>query len=134
VTMSADTRTRRWDHLDVVAGNGLLDRRVFLAGGAVITAGLAGYTLSEPVAAQQLVDAPWSTRAGDAIPDYGVPSRFEKHVARTLTSEEVYALTADILALNRIIDDNDVMNAETLPGVRMPNRDGFVVRFPDKTP
>jgi len=29
---------------------------------------------------------------------------------------------------------NDVMNAETLPKVRMPNRDGFIVRFPDKMP
>jgi hypothetical protein len=24
------------------------------------------------------------------------------------------------------------MNAETLPKVRMPNRDGFIVRFPEK--
>jgi len=24
------------------------------------------------------------------------------------------------------------MNAETLPKVRMPNRDGFIIRFPDK--
>jgi len=53
---------------------------------------------------------------------------------RTLTSDEVYALTAYMLALNGIIDDRDVMDAETLPGVRMPNRDGFVVRFPEKTP
>ncbi|MDA1184015.1 MAG: cytochrome c [Acidobacteria bacterium] len=53
---------------------------------------------------------------------------------RTLTSDEVYALTAYMLALNGIIDDRDVMNAETLPDVRMPNRDGFVVRFPEKTP
>ena len=53
---------------------------------------------------------------------------------RTLTSDEVYALTAYILALNTIIGPNDVMNAETLPRVRMPNRDGFIVRFPDKMP
>ena len=26
------------------------------------------------------------------------------------------------------------MNADTLPKVRMPNRDGFIVRFPDKMP
>jgi len=24
------------------------------------------------------------------------------------------------------------MNPETLPKVRMPNRDGFIIRFPDK--
>lgn len=53
---------------------------------------------------------------------------------RTLTNDEVYALTAYILALNKIIGDNDAMNATTLPKVRMPNRDGFIVRFPDKMP
>ena len=50
---------------------------------------------------------------------------------RTLTNDEAYALTAYILALNKLIGDNDTMNAETLPKVRMPNRDGFIVRFPD---
>jgi S-disulfanyl-L-cysteine oxidoreductase SoxD len=49
----------------------------------------------------------------------------------TLTNDEVYALTAYILALNKLIGDNDTMNAETLPKVKMPNRDGFIVRFPD---
>lgn len=53
---------------------------------------------------------------------------------RTLTNDEVYALTAYILALNQLIGDNDVMNAETLPKVRMPNRDGFIVRFPERMP
>jgi cytochrome c len=51
---------------------------------------------------------------------------------KTLTNDEVYALTAYILALNKLIGENDPMNAETLPKVRMPNRDGFIVRFPDK--
>ncbi len=53
---------------------------------------------------------------------------------RTLTSDEVYALTAYMLALNRIIGEDAVMNAQTLPRVRMPNRDGFIVRFPEKMP
>jgi mono/diheme cytochrome c family protein len=53
---------------------------------------------------------------------------------RTLTNDEVYALTAFILAQNKIIDANDVMNAQTLPKVRMPNRDGFVPRFPERIP
>src|SRR5262249_45342386 len=38
----------------------------------------------------------------------------------TLANDEVYALTAYILALNKLIGDNDTMNAETLPKVRMP--------------
>ncbi len=51
---------------------------------------------------------------------------------KTLTSDETYALTAYILKLNGIVGENDVMNAETLPKVRMPNRDGFVSKYPDK--
>lgn len=44
----------------------------------------------------------------------------------TLTNDEVYAVTAYLLFLNNIIGENDVMNAETLPKVQMPNRDGFI--------
>jgi cytochrome c len=51
---------------------------------------------------------------------------------KSLTNDEVYAVTAYILALNKIIGENDVMNAETLPKVQMPNRDGFVSRYPEK--
>lgn len=51
---------------------------------------------------------------------------------RTLSDNEVYALTAYILSLNRLVGENDSMNAETLPRVKMPNRDGFIIRFPDK--
>ena len=52
----------------------------------------------------------------------------------SLDADEVYALTAYILALNDLIDEKDVMNAETLPAVQMPNRDGFVYRFPELMP
>jgi len=51
---------------------------------------------------------------------------------KTLTNEEVYSLTAYILALKKLIGENDEMNAQTLPKVKMPNRDGFILRFPDK--
>jgi len=53
---------------------------------------------------------------------------------RSLTNDEVYALTAYILALNKIIGEQEVMNAQTLPRVKMPNRDGFIPRFPEKLP
>ena len=43
----------------------------------------------------------------------------------TLTDDEAYALTAHLLHLNGIIDADDVMDAQTLPAVEMPNRDGF---------
>jgi cytochrome c len=54
------------------------------------------------------------------------------NMPRSLTDEEVYAVTAYILALNKIIGENDVIDAKTLPAVKMPNRDNFIIRFPDR--
>jgi S-disulfanyl-L-cysteine oxidoreductase SoxD len=44
----------------------------------------------------------------------------------TLKADEVYALTAFILAKSGIIQENDVMDAQSLPKVQMLNRNGFV--------
>jgi cytochrome c len=49
------------------------------------------------------------------------------NASKSLTDDEVYAVSAYILRLNGIIGEADVMDAQTLPQVRMPNRDGFVV-------
>ena len=46
--------------------------------------------------------------------------------SKSLTNDEVYAVIAYILQLNGIIGENDNINAQTLPKVRMPNQDGFV--------
>ena len=43
-----------------------------------------------------------------------------------LKPADVYAVTAYILNINGVIPDGSVMDAKTLPKVRMPNRDGFV--------
>jgi S-disulfanyl-L-cysteine oxidoreductase SoxD len=51
---------------------------------------------------------------------------------KSLTDNEVYAVTAYILRLNGIIGDNEVIDAKTLPQVKMPNRDGFIPLFPGK--
>lgn len=48
----------------------------------------------------------------------------------SLTDDEVYAVSAFVLALNGIIGEDDEMNAETLPKVQMPNRDGFTSYWP----
>ena len=45
----------------------------------------------------------------------------------TLTPDETYAVTAFILSLNKIIADDAVMDATTLPKVQMPARNRFVV-------
>jgi len=49
----------------------------------------------------------------------------------SLTPDQVYAVTAYLLHLNGIIGEHDVMDARTLPAVKMPNREGFV---PDPRP
>jgi sulfane dehydrogenase subunit SoxC len=67
-------------NLEVVAGNGLLHRRTFLAGA------LTGYTLVQSASAQQLTDDPWSLAPGNTVPDYGTRSRFERNVVRTLSN------------------------------------------------
>jgi cytochrome c len=43
-----------------------------------------------------------------------------------LQAPEVYAAVAYVLHLNGIIEADQVMNATSLPKVKMPNRDGFV--------
>ncbi len=44
----------------------------------------------------------------------------------TMPPNEVYAVTAYVLFLNGAITENEVLDAATLPRVRMPNRDSFV--------
>ena len=55
-------------------------------------------------------------------------------VAAAADADQRRGLRADRLhlALNKLIGENDTMNAQTLPKVQMPNRDGFIVHFPDK--
>jgi len=49
----------------------------------------------------------------------------------SLSADETYAVTAFLLNRNKIIEANEVMDKESLPKVRMPNRDGFI---PDARP
>jgi len=45
----------------------------------------------------------------------------------TLTPDETYSLVAYILALNKIVPEDAVMDRATLPAVKMPSRDRFVM-------
>lgn len=45
--------------------------------------------------------------------------------SKTLSNDEVYAVTAYLLRINNIIGEDDTMNAQTLPKVIMPWRDHF---------
>src|SRR6202166_3669577 len=44
----------------------------------------------------------------------------------TLSADDVYALTAYILNLNDIVPNEFVADRDSLPKVKMPNRDGFI--------
>jgi len=45
---------------------------------------------------------------------------------QSLRPDEVYAVTAYLLHLNGIVPSDTVLDAQSLPKIRMPNRDGFV--------
>ena len=45
----------------------------------------------------------------------------------TLSANEVYALTAFLLHKNDLILEDHVLDAESLPKVKMPNREGFAL-------
>lgn len=44
----------------------------------------------------------------------------------SLSDDECYAITAYLLHANGLIGEHEAIDAERLPRVRMPNRDGFV--------
>jgi S-disulfanyl-L-cysteine oxidoreductase SoxD len=68
------------------------------------------------------VHSPFATTIWDYI-NRGMPLGKEG----TLSPNEVYALTAFLLYKNDVIKEDEVMDAQSLPKVKMPNRDGFAV-------
>ena len=50
----------------------------------------------------------------------------------SLNDDEVYAVSAYLLYINGIIGEDVPMNAQSLPQVKMPNRDGFVSDWPPR--
>jgi cytochrome c len=48
----------------------------------------------------------------------------------SLTNDEVYAATAYLLSIDGIVPANAVLDAKSLPRVKMPNKDGFVSWWP----
>ena len=69
-----------------VAGNGLLDRRAFLRGGAAFAAAITSYSMAKSVSAEPLADDPWSKVPGALSPPYEKRSRYEEKVVRTLSN------------------------------------------------
>ena len=48
----------------------------------------------------------------------------------SLTNDEVYAVTAYILSIDGIVPADAVLDAKSLPRIKMPNKDGFVSWWP----
>ena len=72
--------------IEHVAGNGLLDRRALLRGGAMVAGAMTTGASLTSAAAEPLQNDPWSLEMGTPVPPYQVASRFEKNVVRTLSN------------------------------------------------
>jgi mono/diheme cytochrome c family protein len=64
--------------------------------------------------------SPFATTVWDYI-NRGMPLGREG----TLTADEVYALTAYLLFINQVIPEDEVLDAQSLPKVKMPIGDGY---------
>lgn len=47
-----------------------------------------------------------------------------------LSADDIYAITAYILNVNNVVDNNFVADRDSLPKVKMPNRDAFIWQDP----
>ena len=96
------------------------------AGGPMdrLTGGLGTLTTARPV---KTVASywPYATTVFDFIRRAMPPT-----APQSLSDDEVYAVTAYLLSVDGIVPKTAVLNARTLPAVRMPNRDGFVAAQP----
>jgi cytochrome c len=68
------------------------------------------------------VHSPFATTLLDYI-NRGMPLGKEG----SLTPNEVYAITAFLLNKNGVIGEDEVLDQQSLPKVKMPNRDGFAL-------
>ena len=66
------------------------------------------------------IRAPYATAVWDFI-NRGMPLNQEG----TLTADEVYSLTAYLLFLNGVIEEQDVLDQNSLPQVQMPNAENW---------
>jgi sulfane dehydrogenase subunit SoxC len=94
------------DSIPVVAGNGLLDRRVLLGRGLALAGATgAGIALSSGrAAAEPLVEEPWSLKPGSPVPAYQLPSKFANKVVRTLANPNFEPRTSQSRTPHHLLD------------------------------
>ena len=68
------------------------------------------------------IHSPYATTIWDYI-NRGMPFAKEG----SLKPDEVYALTAFLLFKNGVIPEDQVVDAQSLPQIKMPNREGYVL-------
>lgn len=84
-----------------------------------------------PLAPKLIGDTPWERGPMTSWPfattvwDY-INRAMPRYRERTLTPNQIYAVTAFLLYRSGIIKETDVMNAKTVAEIRMPNRNGWV--------
>ncbi|MBV9568127.1 MAG: cytochrome c [Hyphomicrobiales bacterium] len=49
---------------------------------------------------------------------------------QSLTNDQVYAVSAYVLYMNNVVPEDAVLDAKTLPQLKMPNQDGFITQDP----
>ena len=88
--------------------------------GPRLEGGKGSLTTTRPV---KTIGSYWSFAT--SIWDY-IHRAMPRNQEGTLTADQVYALTAFLLFRNEIIPEGDVMDAQSLPKIQMPFRNGFL--------
>lgn len=89
-----------------------------------LTGGLGSLTSGQPV---KTIGSYWPYAT--TVFDY-IRKAMPYQQPGSLSADEIYAVTAYLLAENAVIEPDRVLDAQTLPTVQMPNRQGFRWAWP----
>jgi cytochrome c len=89
-----------------------------------LTGGIGSLTSQQPI---KTVGSYWPYAT--TVFDY-IRRAMPYHQPGNLSADEVYAVTAYLLSENGVIEHSQIMDAQSLPAVQMPNRDGFSWAWP----
>ena len=128
LTIFPDGRGLPEGHGTAVEGRAIYDKHCASCHGADGRGGTAEELVSEP---QALTEDSASKAIGPYWPFATTVFDFTRRsmppaAPGSLTANDLYAVTAYLLAANKVIGDTDEMSAATLAKVKMPNRDGFL--------
>ena len=127
LTIFPDGRGLPDGHGTAATGRAVYDKHCATCHGEGGRGGTAEELVSEP---QPLTDAAASKAIGPYWPYATTVFDFIRRsmppaAPGTLSADDIYAVTAYLLAANKLIGETDEISAATLPKVKMPNRDGF---------